>query len=79
MGHGLHALPGHHTVPDARRQGVTTEGISIILRREEPPQAALYGGQGDVFSLSFVHETLLDFQRQELYFEAQLWNLGLLP
>ena len=26
-------------VPDARRQGVTTEGVSAILRREERPQA----------------------------------------
>ena len=33
MGHGLRRLPGHHTVPDTRRQDVTTEGVSVILRR----------------------------------------------
>ena len=52
MGHGLHRLPGHHTVPDARRQGVTTEGVSAILRREERPQATQqagpYGGSGEI-------------------------------
>ena len=39
VGHGLRHLPGRHTVPDARRQGVMTEGVSAIRRREEPPQA----------------------------------------
>ena len=31
-------------VPDARRQGVTTEGVSAILRREERPQATQQAG-----------------------------------
>ena len=44
MGHGLHPLPGHHTVTDARRQGVTNEGVSAIRRREEPPQATQQAG-----------------------------------
>ena len=30
-------------VPDARRQSVTTEDVSAIRRREEPPQGP-YGG-----------------------------------
>ena len=55
-GHGLHRLPGLQTVPDARRQGVTTEGVSAILRREEPPQATQqaepYGGSGWIFTFA---------------------------
>ena len=31
-------------VPDARRQGVTTESVSAILRREERPQATQQAG-----------------------------------
>ncbi len=44
-------------VPDARRQGVTTEGVSAILRREELPQATQqavpYGGPGFVCGLTW--------------------------
>ena len=54
MGHGLHHFPGHRTVPDARRQGVTTEGVSAIRRREERPQATQqagpYGGSGSTLT-----------------------------
>ena len=58
MGHVLHRLPGHHTVPDARQQGVTTEGVSAIRRREERPQARQqagpYGGSGLTFPFDVV-------------------------